>query len=124
MRRKGEGKAFKELRAFQQLWEANAFLQAESQYESPYLIACGELVNESGLDKLRKEIGSHQAAAATNALCRTYEGIVTCFNNVPSPFGEQNSSEETAISTRMILKEQGDVFWDFYQSLGGEVIPR
>ena len=124
-----EGSELKKFQAFQQLWSVGHSSQGQNIAESSQ-IACNELVQEEGLERLRNKgiavpgdtTSSEERARgvrALNALCRAYEGIVRCYSSMSSPYGERVKTKESAISNERAIKEQGGYLWDFYQSLGG-----
>ena len=124
-----EGSELKKFQAFQQLWSVAHSSQGQNIAESSQ-IACNELVQEEGLERLRNKgiavpgdtTSSEEWARgvrALNSLCRAYEGIVRCYSSMSSPYGERVKTRESAISNERAIKEQGGYLWDFYQSLGG-----
>ena len=121
--RRGKGIEFKKLHAFQQLWGAVANSKQGFEEEGATL-GCGSLTGKAGLESLSREVGSNKAASAIRAICRVYEGIYNCFSSVPQPYGEKGFTNEGAISGDMILRERGDIYWDFYQSVGEGSIGR
>ena len=124
-----EGSGLKKFQAFQELWSVGHSSQGQNIAESSQ-IACNELVQEEGLERLRNKgiavpgdtTSSGERARgvrALNSLCRAYEGIVRCYSSMSSPYGERGRTKESAISNKRAIKEQGGYLWDFYQSLGG-----
>ena len=136
------GNELKKFQVFQQLWRVSHSSQGQNIAESSQ-IACNELVEEEGLERLRSKgiavpgdefrfRGSERYAInqerrargerALNALCRAYEGIVRCYSSVSSPYGERVGTKKSAISNERAIKEQGGYLWDFYQSQGGSSV--
>ena len=139
-----KGGDLKKFQVFQQFWRTNHSKQGQGITERSQ-IACNELVQEEGLERLRsrgivlprdqkpwfsrtlreKDNGLKQQAIsrgedALNSLCRAYEGIVRCYSNVASPYGKKATEKEITINNDRVIKEQGGHLWEFYQSFKGE----
>lgn len=109
----------KRWQAFQHLWSASKELSSSSLQGQA--MHCAHLATAKGLYDLREEVGTESAIDVITSLCRTYIGVVKCFDSIPSPYGEKPATAKEAIDHgKRALKDSG--VWEFYKSMrrGGE----
>ena len=121
----------RKLNGFRHLWAA-AHQSGAGASSGP---SCSRITGKEGLNHLlKKGIGFpgleesqeskiKRASRAIASLCQTLEGIVQCYQSVPSPYGEKGVAEKESIKdTRRALEEKGEGLVEVYESLSGEVL--
>ena len=121
----------RKLNGFRHLWAA-AHQSGAGASSGP---SCSRITSKEGLNHLlKKGIGFpgreesqereiKRASRAIASLCQTLEGIVQCYQSVPSPYGEKGVAEKESIKdTRRALEEKGEGLVEVYESLSGEVL--
>ena len=121
----------KKLNGFRYLWAA----AHQSGAGASSGLNCTRIMSKEGLNHLlekgigfprRKETKESKIKRANRAiasLCQTLEGIVQCYQSVPSPYGEKGVGEKESIKdTRRALEEKGEGLVEVYESLSGEVL--
>ena len=119
------------LNGFRYLWAA----AHQSGAGASSGLSCTRIISKEGLDHLlEKGIGfprregksrkqNKKGNRAIASLCQTLEGIVQCYQSVPSPYGEKGVAEKESIKdTRRALEEKGEGLVEVYESLSGEVL--
>ena len=121
----------RKLNGFRHLWAA----AHQSGAGASSGLNCTRIMSKEGLNHLlekgigfprRKETKESKIKRANRAiasLCQTLEGIVQCYQSVPSPYGEKGVAEKESIKdTRRALEEKGEGLVEVYESLSGEVL--
>ena len=121
----------RKLNGFRHLWAA----AHQSGAGASSGLSCTRIISKEGLDHLlkkgigfprgkeTKESKIKRANRAIASLCQTLEGIVRCYQSVPSPYGEKGVAEKESIKdTRRALEEKGEGLVEVYESLSGEVL--
>ena len=121
----------RKLNGFRHLWAA----AHQSGAGASSGLSCTRIISKEGLDHLlkkgigfprgkeTKESKIKRANRAIASLCQTLEGIVQCYQSVPSPYGEKGVAEKESIKdTRRALEEKGEGLVEVYESLSGEVL--
>ena len=121
----------RKLNGFRHLWAA----AHQSGAGASSGLNCTRIMSKEGLNHLlkkgigfprgkeTKESKIKRANRAIASLCKTLEGIVRCYQSVPSPYGEKGVAEKESIKdTRRALEEKGEGLVEVYESLSGEVL--